>query len=367
MLNSGSRRRVLHTILAALLLLPASLISAGASSAEPAGAKALFQFSDPRITEASGIARGIRSPGVFYVQNDSGDEARFFAVDAVTGRTLAVYTVPGATNIDWEDLSVATDSRGVPSIWIADIGDNNSNRAEVRVYRIDEPLVDMAGSDVAATTSGPQIWRLAYPDGAHDAEGLAVTPGGSMYIFDKVFLGPTEVYALPLKSNSGQVQPVTKIGSFATVDTGTPGGPNPLGRLTVTGASLSRDGTVLAVRTYTDAYLWRVGPDGIGAALKRDAVRSALPEQPQGEGITVDGADLVVDSEMTGSTVWSLPVPELPALPSSSLTASPAVSKIETDKRISVPAWAVALIGAAVVGLAFGVAIIARKRARPHL
>jgi hypothetical protein len=365
LLSKGRRRRVLELILAALLLLPLLLAGAAASSAEPVGAKALFQFSDARITEASGIARGIRSPGVFYVQNDSGDEARFFAVDATTGRTLAVYTVPGATNIDWEDLSVATDSRGVPSIWIADIGDNDRNRAEVRVYRVDEPSVNMTGSDVAATTSGPQIWRLAYPDGAHDAEGLAVAPGGAMYLFDKVFLGPTEVYAGPLKSNSGQVQPLTKVGSFSTIDTGTPGGPNPIGRLTVTGASLSRDGTVLAVRTYTDAYLWRVGPDGIAAALKRDAVRTALPEQPQGEGITVDGADLVVDSETAGSTVWSLPLPVLPNRPSSSATASPAASKATVDKSISVPAWAVALIGAAAVVLAFGVAIVARNRARP--
>jgi outer membrane protein assembly factor BamB len=334
------------------------------SSAEPAGPKARFQFSDSRITEASGIARGIRSPGVLYVQNDSGDEARFFALDATTGQTLAVYTVPGATNIDWEDLSVATDSRGVPSIWIADIGDNDRHRAEIRVYQVEEPAVDTGRSDVATTTSAPQIWRLAYPDGAHDAEGLAVAPGGAMYLFDKVFFGPTEVYAVPLKSNSGQAQPLTNIGSFATVDTGTRGGPNPIGRLTVTGASLSRDGTVLAVRTYTDAYLWRVGPDGIAAALKHEAVRVALPEQPQGEGITVDSSNLLVDSETAGSTVWSLPLPDLPTLPSTSVTIPPVAIKVATDKSISVPAWAVALIGAAAVVLAFGVAVFARKRAR---
>ena len=68
---------------------------------------------DPRITEASGIAIGIASPGVVYVQNDSGDSARFFALDTRTGKTLATYTVPGAANVDWEDLAVARDRRGV--------------------------------------------------------------------------------------------------------------------------------------------------------------------------------------------------------------------------------------------------------------
>jgi hypothetical protein len=56
---------------------------------------------DPRIDEASGIAQGIRSPGVYYLQNDSGDSARFFAVDARTGRTRAMFSVPGGVNHDW--------------------------------------------------------------------------------------------------------------------------------------------------------------------------------------------------------------------------------------------------------------------------
>lgn len=60
----------------------------------------------------------MRSPGLLYVQNDSGDSARIFAVDARSGRTLAVYSVPGATNVDWEDIAVATDSR-VLGGWIA--------------------------------------------------------------------------------------------------------------------------------------------------------------------------------------------------------------------------------------------------------
>src|SRR5262245_44525722 len=101
-----------------------------------AAAMLLFLVADPRIVEASGIATSIVHPAVMYVHNDSGDSARFFALDGHTGRTVATYTVPGATNIDWEDIAVARDRRGVPSVWLADIGDNDANRTEVRIYRV---------------------------------------------------------------------------------------------------------------------------------------------------------------------------------------------------------------------------------------
>ena len=125
----------------------------------------MFRFADTRIDEASGIGVGIASPGVVYVQNDSGDSARFFAVDASTGTTLAVYTVPGAQNVDWEDLAVARDARGVPSVWLADIGDNDAARDEVRIYRVDEPVVDRHRVGLQLTTTAPSVWRLRYPGG----------------------------------------------------------------------------------------------------------------------------------------------------------------------------------------------------------
>ena len=73
----------------------------------------LFHIADPRVDEASGIATSVVDSGVVYVQNDSGDSARFFALDIHTGRTVATYTVPNATNIDWEEsLSSGSSSCG---------------------------------------------------------------------------------------------------------------------------------------------------------------------------------------------------------------------------------------------------------------
>ena len=151
-----------------MLAVSVVLAATGAAGAAPVAAAAsrpVFRFADGRIDEASGIGVGIASPGVVYVQNDSGDSARFFAVDASTGATLAVYSVPGAQNVDWEDLAVARDARGVPSVWLADIGDNDAVRQEVRIYRVDEPVVDRDRVGLELTTAEPSVWRLRYPDG----------------------------------------------------------------------------------------------------------------------------------------------------------------------------------------------------------
>lgn len=70
------------------------LLAAGAALALTAAAPA-FRIADARITEASGLAFGLRSPGIAYVQNDSGDTNRFFALDARTGKPRWRYDVGG--------------------------------------------------------------------------------------------------------------------------------------------------------------------------------------------------------------------------------------------------------------------------------
>lgn len=326
----------------AVLALIALLIAAPAP-------QLLFHIADPRIDEASGIARGIASPGVVYVQNDSGDSARFFALDARTGQTLATYTVPDATNVDWEDIAVARDRRGVPSVWLADIGDNDGNRSSIQLYRVDEPHVQ-AGVD--GVTGAPEVWRLRYPSGPTDAESLAVAPGGAGYIVTKALLGGSTVYAVPARPSTA-VQTVREVGRVQFRLTGTPGGPNRIGQLTATSAAFSADGTVLAVRTYTDAYLWRVRDGDVAAALRALPVRVALPAQPQGEGIAVDGQRLLADSEGVQSAVYAVALPALPAAaapsPKRTPSSKPAPPAAEPAKHDDPNHAALIAIGAGVV------------------
>lgn len=311
-----------------------AVVLAATLAAAPAQPSVLFTVRDPRIGEASGIARGITSPGVYYVQNDSGDTARFFAIDARSGAVRAVYRVPGAVNHDWEDLSVAHDPSGRSWLWLADIGDNLGTRREVQVYRVPEPHVDMRATDRFASTSRPQVWRLRYPSGAPDAESFAVAPDGRAYVFTKTHMPRSAAYELPVDPDPRRVQVLRRIGSFA-VPVRDPVSllPARLQRMT-TGAAISADGRLLVVRTYLAAYLWRIGRGGVEAALRESPTAVRLPLQRQGEGVCLDGSRMVLDSEGRTDPVWSVPLPAaLQGRPAPSHSPSRAGSPAPTPSR----------------------------------
>lgn len=343
----------------------------------PAGAvapsaTALFRVSDPRLDELSGLAVSVRNRGLLYAQNDSGDQARFFALDARTGAVVAECHVPGAQNHDWEDLATGNSAAGRPSVWLADIGDNDRQRASVQLYRVDEPTVAGGRCQVGQ----PDVWQLRYPDGAHDAESLIVQPGtGRAYLVTKELLGHSEVFAIP-PTPSARVQELTEIGDLQFHLTNTPGGPNPVGQLTATGASMSADGRLLAVRTYTDAYLWPVADGDVAAALRAVPTILALPAQPQGEGIAVDADSLLIDSEKVGSTVYSVPIPAARMTPAAgpspaaatatSSVAAPSASASSTPERGSVSKDAARFIGPVALVLVLAGALALGQRRRRH-
>ena len=187
--------------------------------------------------------------------------------------------------------------RGVPSVWLADIGDNDATRDEVRIYRVDEPVVDRHRVGLRLNTNRAICVATPLPRRTTDAEALMVAPGGAGYVVTKSFFGESSVYAVPAIADPTRVQILRRVAAIRFSMTGTPGGPSAIGQLTATGAGMSADGRLLAVRTYTDAYLWPVSGGDIAAALRGSPVRIALPEQRLGEGIAVQKSTLLVDSE----------------------------------------------------------------------
>ena len=88
-------------------------------------------------------AAGSPLPGVilvfFWTHNDSGGGAWLYAFDR-SGQSLGRWAVPGARANDWEDIAAGPGpKRGESYLYIGDIGDNNSRRPYVTVYRIPEP------------------------------------------------------------------------------------------------------------------------------------------------------------------------------------------------------------------------------------
>jgi hypothetical protein len=183
-------------------------------------------------------------------------------------------------------------------LYVGDIGDNETVRDDLVVYRVPEPS---RGQVSVAPTKLP----FRYPDGRHNAEALFVDPGsGRNYVLTKTQVPeaePTALYRFPLPLRPGTRVTLEKVGGrFARLVA-------PL--LLVTGAAVSPDGTRLAVRTYTDAWEWHRRPGSRFASIFTAPFEHVLlPLQRQGESIayTADGKALVVTSEQIPAPLWRL-------------------------------------------------------------
>src|SRR5215208_7158200 len=165
--------------LAAALAVALVCLALPASAQEVEGAEVALRLEDPRIYESSGLARSRRHQGVLWTHNDSGDEARLFAVGS-EGRTLATLTLAGVEARDWEALAAGRDDRGRPALFVGDIGDNQGVWPEVAVYRVTEPA-RLGDATVPAVR-----YRLRYADGPHNAEALLVDPRSNrLYVATK--------------------------------------------------------------------------------------------------------------------------------------------------------------------------------------
>lgn len=189
---------------AILLLLTCAAIAACSESGPEVSAsdqRLRFDVSgkleDPRIVEASGLARSIRRPGTLFVMND-GDEEILYVIDQ-GGSNLGTVEIGKAKNRDWEDLA-AFELRGEPYLLIADIGDNDADRGKRTLYVLREPE---PGDDKVKVD-----WEIdyEYPDGPRDAESAAVDIENERVLLLSKRDIPPVLYEVPLRpSDDGKV------------------------------------------------------------------------------------------------------------------------------------------------------------------
>jgi hypothetical protein len=237
----------------------------------------------PELTELSGLAASRTHDGVLWAHNDSGDTGRLFAIDpsGTLRATVALPVQPAA--VDWEDLAISGDT-----IYIGDIGDNQRARTDIFVHEVKEP--DLAATSAVATTS-----PLHYPDGAHDAEALMVDPvSQQLVIVTKEASGNSRVYTTPLAAPG----PLTLVQDLSLG----------VGQL-VTAGDISAAGDVIALRTYSDVFVWqRKGAESLAAALARPPCDAPAPADRQGETLALApaGEHYMTSSEGAGSPVWQV-------------------------------------------------------------
>ena len=211
------------------------------------------------------------------------------------------------------------------------------------------------------------LYRLTYPDGAHDAEALLLAPDGMPYIVTKEVLGASSVYRPVAGLVDGGTVAMGKVASINMTLTGTPGGPvGRAGQLLITGGAVAANGAHLAVRTYTDAYVWPLAGSDVVGALATAPVRVALPDSPQGEAIsfTSDGSALLVASEGTPSDVTVVPLPAGAAAPVEEAAAGPTASLTDFTSSGLSPITS-GIIAACVATMIVWVGGLLRRRHRP--
>ena len=270
---------------AGLGLILSIVAQAKSQNTAPEGVKT-FVLDDERLNESSGLALGLRNPGVLWSLNDSGGGAFLFALNE-EGVVLSRYNVKGAFNFDWEDMASGADSIGTPVLYVADIGDNFEIRSDVQIYAVEEPKLDAshqkAGEQEVEVRA---IYRASYPDGMHNAESLLCHPStGRLFIITKKPSGECGVYAFPEKLNSGGIMTLERVADIRLTEM-TRKGKRPIDNRLSTAACFSPDGNKLVLMTYSSLYEWDL-PKSVPLrdALAKKPLRIETPFMNQAEAV----------------------------------------------------------------------------------
>lgn len=241
----------------------------------------VFDIGSEAITESSSLVVSTTHAGLVYTTNDSGDAATVYVLEDEQGRLVGRTTLAGVEPVDIEAMAAGSDG----SLIVGDIGDNESERSSVTVYRIEQP-----GRGTTQATAD-QV-ELRFTGGPRDAEGLLYdAEAGRVLVISKELAG--SVYQTPrdvFDTRRARLRRVAGAPGLATDATFLPGG------------------DLVVVRTYIDASIYRYPSwelvDTIG-----------LPSQEQGETVAAPpgGRSIWVGSEGEDSEVVAVRLPPIPA------------------------------------------------------
>jgi hypothetical protein len=307
-------------------------------SAARADDRVVFRIGSSEIDESSSLVVSTTHPHLVYTSNDSGDAAIVYVLDSRTGDLVGTTSLVGVDPLDVEALAGGDDG----SLVMADIGDNDSDRSSVTVYRFPQPGPGTSSVEADAVT-------LSYDGGPRDAEGVLYdAASGRVFVVSKEYVDG-HVYGSPphvFDRDHAELQPVARAPDIATDATFLPAG------------------DVVAIRTYLAVVFYRY-PGWSELATMR------VPIQPQGESVAAPpgGRELWIGSEGVGATVLAVDVPDLtpPATPTISPSTPPPAASDPGDEEREVLKGRAVIVGVIAVGLlAVVVAVIVIRYIRHH-
>jgi hypothetical protein len=231
--------------------------------------------SAPGLIETSGLAGGLRNPAVWWAHNDSGDSPRVFALEG-DGRLLTTVTLSGATAWDWEDMDIGPGPGRLPTIYVADVGDNPRARHGTigyQLYRFREP--DLGHTVPSAMTLTAQRIDVVYSDArSHNVEATLLDPiTGDYFIITKdVTSGVFRIPAAALAPATTVV--AQKVGEIVLDDPATTHD-RPVA------ADISADGSMIVVKTMELTWFWT---RATGQTVMQALAASPCPPEALGSG-----------------------------------------------------------------------------------
>ena len=207
------------------------------------------ELSSADLPETSGLAASRLGDDLLWLHNDSGDQARLFAIET-SGALRATLTLDGTFARDWEDAAIGIDpANGLSTLFVGDIGDNARVRSEIIIHRLLEPPLDEVSEGGAFSVTEFDTFQFTYPKSPRDSEALAYdSVTGDLFILTKPLLPETTLFVAHPPFESGKSTELEEVGSLdlteQTLD----------GISLVTGADISPDGQHLLVRTYGDVF-----------------------------------------------------------------------------------------------------------------
>jgi hypothetical protein len=234
------------------------------------------------------------------------------------GRSRGRVQVVGAQNRDWEGLDTFI-FKGRPMILIADFGDNNEVHDTHTLYIIEEPRLE--GERHGESAAVEVTWRIifSYPDGKHDAEGVAVDVlNGKVLVLTKRDTPPLlfEIPLIPLATDNSVVAH-----KITTVPRMPPPSVDDLLQLygqflsQPTALDFSPTGLQAVLLTYKNAYMFsRRGSDSWSDAFCKNPILIPLPlpqdtsdfRQREAICFAPDGSALFVTSEGRRAGIFQL-------------------------------------------------------------
>ena len=106
-----------------------------------------------KLKEVSGIIYSEKT-NVLWTLEDSGNANAIYGLNAENGSLEKTITIENTQNIDWEDIT--KDSEG--NLYIGDFGNNDNDRQDLCIYKIDKNTLDKENTTLAYKIS------FAYPE-----------------------------------------------------------------------------------------------------------------------------------------------------------------------------------------------------------